>query len=578
MANIYISSVAYTAVAQWTALTPYVSTANGGRGDYVRQLAAPAVGSERVFRCTVSGTSLAAEPAWNLTKNATTAEAAGPTWTECTGQEADQVSGTWKAPHARLASGFAATWGAAGDVFFLSSDHAETRTTATTITCPGNNSSPCLIISVTKTTVPPVSANIASGASLTTTGASGMALRGTAYYHGVAFNVGTGATGGSFSIGDNGGRFVFENCALNIVSTASWDLVMGGNGTTMETNFKNTTVSFGNNGSRIAVNYSRLTWEGTASALTAPAALSGVFTAGAGGGVIICDGVDFSLLGSGDTIVTGTTLMYEVHLRDCKLGASVAIASTPSASGGPNVYVSRTDSGATNYRSEKYLYEGIQVTETTVIRTGGASDGTTGVSWKITGGSALKFLLPFKGIPMAVPNDTTGANVTLTVEGVQDPRTSVTLPNNDDIWFNVLYLGSGSTPIATIALGTKADPLAAGAALTASTEAWDSLVTARANTTAYSLGDIRKVASNPGRIFVCTTAGTSAGSEPAGYASAVDGGSVTDNTAVFKAAVRFKQSITLSAPQPALKGRIYLQPYCAKASGIFYLDPKVTVS
>src|SRR6266404_558133 len=102
MANWYIGSVEWTAVAAWAALTAYVSTSNGGRGDYVRQLAAPSTGNERVFRCTTSGTSLASEPSCTLTKNATTTETAGPVWTECTGQEADQVAGTWKAPHARL--------------------------------------------------------------------------------------------------------------------------------------------------------------------------------------------------------------------------------------------------------------------------------------------------------------------------------------------------------------------------------------------------------------------------------------------------------------------------------------------
>src|SRR3990167_8483049 len=162
MANIYVGSVQYTAVAQWAALTAYVSTSNGGRGDYVRQLAAPAAGSERVFRCTTSGTSLAAEPTWTTTKNGTTTEAAGPVWTECTGQEADQVSGTWKAPHARLANAVASTWGAAGDTFYVADDHTYTYGANTTLTFPGTAASPnkLLCVRVTGGTVPPVSADL----------------------------------------------------------------------------------------------------------------------------------------------------------------------------------------------------------------------------------------------------------------------------------------------------------------------------------------------------------------------------------------------------------------------------------
>ena len=140
------------------------------------------------------------------------------------------------------------------------------------------------------------------------------------------------------------------------------------------------------------------------------------------------------------------------------------------------------------------------------------------------------------------------------------------------------YMGSSATPVATFNSGTKADYLATGANLTASTTAWDSLLTARANTTAYVLGDRIKLASNSGRVFICTTAGTSSGSEPAGYATAVDGGAVTDNTATFTAAVRFKQAITLSSPQPAMKGPIYAQVKVAKASGIYYINPKLALS
>lgn len=60
-------------------------------------------------------------------------------------------------------------------------------------------------------------------------------------------------------------------------------------------------------------------------------------------------------------------------------------------------------------------------------------------------------------------------------------------------------------------------------------------LSARPNSTAVSLGFGYGVASNPGLDFICTTAGTTASSEPAGYATAVNGGTVTDGTAVFTA-------------------------------------------
>ncbi len=76
-------------------------------------------------------------------------------------------------------------------------------------------------------------------------------------------------------------------------------------------------------------------------------------------------------------------------------------------------------------------------------------------------------------------------------------------------------------------------------------------------------------------MFFCTTAGTTAGSEPAGYATAVDGGSVTDNTAVFRAATRQKLSVTIT---PQLKGFLHARVMLAKASTTIYVDPKLAVA
>jgi hypothetical protein len=56
----------------------------------------------------------------------------------------------------------------------------------------------------------------------------------------------------------------------------------------------------------------------------------------------------------------------------------------------------------------------------------------------------------------------------------------------------------------------------------------------RQNLTDYALHDVVRVADNPRRMFVCTTAGTSDLSEPADYASALPPDSITDGTAVFR--------------------------------------------
>jgi hypothetical protein len=60
-------------------------------------------------------------------------------------------------------------------------------------------------------------------------------------------------------------------------------------------------------------------------------------------------------------------------------------------------------------------------------------------------------------------------------------------------------------------------------------------VTARTNSTAYTVGQEITVSSNYFCKFRCTTAGTTASSLPAGYASANDDSTITDGTAVFLA-------------------------------------------
>ena len=75
------SSTGYYAVSQFAISHTY------NAGDLVRQLAAPAVGSERVFICIVAGTSAASEPAWTLTRGAKIVSGTA-TFQECTGASA----------------------------------------------------------------------------------------------------------------------------------------------------------------------------------------------------------------------------------------------------------------------------------------------------------------------------------------------------------------------------------------------------------------------------------------------------------------------------------------------------------
>ena len=474
---------------------------------------------------------------------------------------------SWNDAYTTLAAALTAK--AAGDVFYISEDHAETQASAMTLTSPGTVGNPCFAYCVNHAgSVPPVSADLATTATITTTGAFDMTMAGVLYAYGVTFSAGSGAVANGVVVS---GTWSLKNCKLVKAGTTLYTFAVWVNGGSLL--LDNTTLQFGNTADRLQIAAgAKLVWLRTASAIagaTIPVSL--INSSSGSGAYFYAEGVDFSAMGSGKTIVSALNVKTAtIQFKDCKLGASVTIAATPTGPG-YKVMASRTDSAGTNYTTYSNGYEGIAIDETVIVRTGGASDGTTPRSMKITTTANAKWAFPFEAPAIAIWNDSTAA-ATATIEGITN---AAALPNNDELWFDLEYLGSSATPLGSFVTGTKADGLATGSALTASTQAWDSLATARANSTAYSLGDVRKVASNTGRLFFCTTAGTSAGSEPAGYASAVDGGSVTDGSAVFRAGMRFKQTLNFTA---GMKGTVYAYVKGAKASTTVYIDPMITLA
>src|SRR4249919_3257638 len=166
------------------------------------------------------------------------------------------------------------------------------------------------------------------------------------------------------------------------------------------------------------------------------------------------------------------------------------------------------------YSSSRYAFEGTETTETSITRVGGAADPNgQAQSRKIVTTANAQWLRPFKAEPYAIWNPRTAANVTVTVCGTINAGA---LPNNDDIWLEVEYLGSSLTPIGTIVNTTKSNVLAANAAVAADGSTWNG-------------------------------GGSGAGWSP------------------------FKLVAVLSAPQPQMKGFIYITVKAATVSATYYL-------
>ena len=351
---------------------------------------------------------------------------------------------------------------AAGDVFYIAHDHAESTGSTVTINSPGNTASPCLFLCVNRAgSVPPVSADLRTTATVTTTGGSEIKLEGShSRWYGVIFSAATGAVSAGIVISNSGTQY--ENCRFKLAATGGAPISVP-TGTAV---WENCDVEFNATSQSISVGVARLRWQG--GSLINTVIPDKLFTFSNMGYDVFAEGIDLSAAGSGKRVVDESGNTGRVLLKDCRLGSSVDL-SVASNNLVQIVDFIRCDSGATNYRSERYLGLGTLTTETTIVRTGGASDGTTPIAWKIVTTSRAEWVVPFECFPISIWNETTGSAITVTVEGVWGGGA---VPLNDEIWMDVEYLGNASYPIGSTATTTKADILATGANTTSSSETW----------------------------------------------------------------------------------------------------------
>ena len=116
-----------------------------------------------------------------------------------------------------------------------------------------------------------------------------------------------------------------------------------------------------------------------------------------------------------------------------------------------------SDSSATNYRYYKSLDQGTEQQETTIVRSGGASDGTTTVSRKVVTNTLSDDFLysPYLSLPIEVWNTTTSGNVTLTIATVTD---NVTL-TNAEAWLEAEFQGATTSPLGSWSTSRVSDPV-----------------------------------------------------------------------------------------------------------------------
>ena len=384
---------------------------------------------------------------------------------------------TWALADATLAASLTAA--GAGGTSYVDNAHNESAAANITLASPGTAASPTKAICVSRSTGEPPTATATTGV-VASGGNFNLTLSGFLYAYGLTFRVGTGTGQNSATllVGTNSNAaywFRFEQCVfdLNTTSTTVRLNIAGANANFDDrlVEFINTTLKFGSTSQGILVN-GDVTWRGGSvdASGSAPTALFLANTGATATCTVLVEDVDLSaLVGSSALVNLAQSGSPRFLFRRCKLGSSVAITTgTHPGQGGPIVELIECDSADTNYRFYRQTYEATEQQETTIVRSGGASDGTTAISRKIVTSANVSTWKPYETMPVTLW--CSAVSTTISIPTVTD---GVTL-TDADAWIEVEYLGTSGNPLGVIASDRVSDPIFGSAAnqTTDSTSTW----------------------------------------------------------------------------------------------------------
>lgn len=375
---------------------------------------------------------------------------------------------TWALAKATL-TGVAAI-DAAGDTTYVSQVHAESTAGAVTLAFAGTPSNPSKVICGNNAAEPPTA--LATTATVTATGSNTITLTGCLYAYGIQF-----ISGGAISFGSASAYTQrYENCAFRTTNSGSGGFISQlGGGATSEVVMRNCTLKFAGASNYINTTVRwRIVGGSVESGTSTPTTLFRFGTSGKSGNLEV-DSFDFSNFASTLVLFDGTNLTCSTNatFRNCKMPASWSGSLYTGTLAGPGVRLSmyNCDSASTNYRLWIETYAGSIKSETTIVRTGGASDGTTGLSWKMASSANCSYpLIPLISDELAtVWNDTTGSSVTITMHILHDSLTNLT---DGEVWLEAQELGTSGSTLGVVTTDAKADVLATAANQTTSSETW----------------------------------------------------------------------------------------------------------
>lgn len=416
--------------------------------------------SGRVYECTTGGAGGASEPSWNTTTDGTTNSGSAVFTT--------RVPTTWA--NATIEIYRVSNIAAAGDNVFVSHNHAEVSS-APYPTFAGSVTNPTRVICADDTSGEPPTTKAETG-SCGCTGSVNPVLAGAIYAYGVEFRASNTFANGSWRYGPGTGNVsVFEKCKFTMPWTNMQSIQPCGSlaATQVGSIWKNCDVSFAHASQYIGLGSGRLVWQGgSVISSSAPTVLFAFLAGQNQRSDVEVSGVDLSALSSSAVLVSGVGI-GRIVFRDVKLPASWSGTLLSSNLSEMRVEMYNGDSGDTNYRLWVEDYYGSIKSETTLVRTGGASDGTTALSWKMASSAYALYWTPGLVSPEIMRwQDAVGSAVTVTVEILHDSATAL---NDDEVWVEVMGLNTSGVPLGSWTSDRKV-MLASAAAQTSSSETW----------------------------------------------------------------------------------------------------------
>lgn len=325
---------------------------------------------------------------------------------------------------------------ATGDTVYISNNHAESNASTSSCQTAGVLYQ-CVDDSAAPPTAAATTASVASSVALAV-GASNSSI------NGVTFIAGSGGSA-NLNLTPTG---QFKNCSLQLGSTGTASRIAGPGASAFES--INCSVKFAaaaqgiNNSNMVAYGLS------LAAGGTSPTALLLQST----GSNVRINSLDLTNASAGINIAASSgsgTVINVFNVRTPASWSGTVDSSTPVIPG--YSLMTNGDNAGTDYIIQRKDQFGTLTQETSITRTGGASNGTTALSWKIVSiAGAGAFPWKYTQSPeivkwFPITGFAAGNPVTITIHFIRDSVTGLT---DAEIWFEVMYLATAGAPLGTL--------------------------------------------------------------------------------------------------------------------------------